>query len=246
MEKYQKRNIAYKRSIKDIINSTYQKKSEEPGFIISKGFNVSRVNIIGFIVSFEDINNQKTYVLDDGSGKISLRIFNEISDSYNIGDCVLVIGWIREFNQEKYIAPEIIKKYGDLKWLEVRKKELNLIKDEEIDLYKSDKKDKKSELFKEYQTVPKLQNKTLNDSIIKEEELDIKEEDIISDYNEIDSLSKSDIIISMIREMDKGEGVFIDDILQKSDCEDTEKIILNLQKEGDIFEIRPGKVKVLE
>ncbi len=52
-------------------------------------------------------------------------------------------------------------------------------------------------------------------------------------------------IVKLIKELDKGNGVPIEDLSGKS-IRDMDKIIALLLKEGDIFEIRPGKLKVLE
>ena len=52
-------------------------------------------------------------------------------------------------------------------------------------------------------------------------------------------------IIKLIKELDKGEGVFIDNILEKSSLNDTEKIIEKMMERGEIFQITPGRIKVL-
>jgi len=52
-------------------------------------------------------------------------------------------------------------------------------------------------------------------------------------------------IIKLIKELDNGEGVFIDNILEKSSLKDTEKIIEKMMERGEIFQIGPGRVKVL-
>ena len=49
----------------------------------------------------------------------------------------------------------------------------------------------------------------------------------------------------LIKELDQGHGVSIEDISSK-DIEDIDKKIEMLLKEGDIFEVKPGKLKVLE
>ena len=50
----------------------------------------------------------------------------------------------------------------------------------------------------------------------------------------------------MIRNMDTGDGVAFEDVIEKSKNPDTEKIINTLLANGDVFEIRPGRLKVLE
>ncbi|MBS3113123.1 hypothetical protein J4418_03505 [Candidatus Woesearchaeota archaeon] len=48
---------------------------------------------------------------------------------YDIGNVINVIGKIREFNNERYILPEIIKRVSP-KWLLVRKKEIECLYNE--------------------------------------------------------------------------------------------------------------------
>lgn len=53
-----------------------------------------------------------------------------------------------------------------------------------------------------------------------------------------------EIIMDKIRELDKGQGATIDDLVKV--VENAESFIKTLLEEGEIFEIRPGIVKVLE
>ena len=56
--------------------------------------------------------------------------------------------------------------------------------------------------------------------------------------------SPVDQIIALIKAKDTGEGVLIEEIAR--DVEHGEKLIHALLESGDIFELRPGRVKVLE
>ncbi|MBW2997946.1 hypothetical protein KY321_00265 [Candidatus Woesearchaeota archaeon] len=118
-----KRETAYKVKIKDLIKGKYVVTGEtESNYIEIKDKKVSRSNIIGIIITDENNN----YSIDDGSGEIVLRDFNEkIPENLNTGDLILLIGKPREYNEDKYIVPEIIKKIDDEKWVEYRKLELN-------------------------------------------------------------------------------------------------------------------------
>ena len=201
---FKKRQIAYKIRISDILDSRYIKtQGFNPNYIEKYGKEISRINIIGTIVLKSDQDNYKTLVIDDGTGKISVRIFesNTLLDNINIGDVVTIIGRPREFSSEKYIHIEIIKKI-DPSWLKVRDIELRMAG---IDYNNS------------------------NDTPVKTESV----------------VSPTNSIIKLIKELDSGEGVSIEDISPKN-IEDIDKIIKVLLKEGDIFEIKPGKLKVLE
>ena len=74
----------------------------------------------------EGDKNYSFFTLDDGSGQIRLKIFGDDAKKFsNItqGQTVIVIGVLRYWNNELYIAPEIIKEQ-DTKYLLFRKLEL--------------------------------------------------------------------------------------------------------------------------
>ncbi|MBW2984922.1 hypothetical protein KY361_07405 [Candidatus Woesearchaeota archaeon] len=201
MEKQQKRQVAYKVRIKDILDGEYVKEEGwMPNYVrLVDGTRVSRVNIIGTVVLKTDEQNYKSIIIDDASGKLPVRDFEErrLFNGVEIGDVILVIGRPREFG-EKYIVPEIIKKINDQGWIEVRRAEL-----------------KKPELK------------------VSEEKVDV-------------IASPADRIFSLIKEADEGSGVDIEDIIKRSKISDAEKIIRGLLEEGEVFELKPGRIKVLE
>ena len=76
IQKFQKRQIAYKVQIKDIHNSIYTKREGfNPNYLEINGKEISRVNVIVVVVQKTVINNYTTIVVDDGSGELSVRIF---------------------------------------------------------------------------------------------------------------------------------------------------------------------------
>ena len=73
-----------------------------------------------------------------------------------------------------------------------------------------------------------------------------KEESAIPEVEETVVESEGEKIMEILREMDDGNGVDTEALIQKSGIENAEKIINDLIHNGDVFEIRPGKIKVLE
>ena len=210
-----KRQIALKVRIKDLIEGEYFKEEGmTPNYIKDKnGREISRVNLIATVLGFDNNENYNSIILDDGSGKISVRSFEDGFD-VNIGDVVLVIGRPREYGGEKYLFPEIVKKIGDVNWIKVRSLELkNTIIDN------------------------KIQHS-------KEEIIDAGEDIVVEDKKEEIEKSSSEKIIDKIKEIDNGDGVDIGDVV--SGITDGENLVNLLLKEGEIFEIRPGRLKVLE
>jgi len=62
----------------------------------------------------------------------------------------------------------------------------------------------------------------------------------------VEDNSDAQTIYNLIKEEDKGDGALIDDIIAKSNNPSAENIINNLLKEGEVFQVSPGKIKVLE
>ena len=124
-----KRNIAFKYRIGDLLIGKPIFDGERFSFLELGNKKIIRVNIIGNIVDKYEAEGEKQYIfltLDDGSGQIKLKSFGDDSTKFkslNQGDTVVVIGVLRNFNNETYISPEIIKPM-DPKYLLIRKLEL--------------------------------------------------------------------------------------------------------------------------
>ena len=199
------RQVAYKVNVSDILNCNFIKDEFSAGYVKVNNMNVSRINIIATVVYKPEETNFNAIVVDDGTGRISLRSFenNNVFSKIDVGDTSLVIGKIREFNNEKYIMPEIIKKINNFEWLNVRK--LELIGKNIVDNIKT------------------------TDNVVEEVTIGINED-----------------IYSLIKKLDNGDGVSVDDVVKASNKNEAEHIINKLLENGDIFEIKPGKLKVLE
>jgi RPA family protein len=212
MEKSQKRQIAYKVKINDILKGEYIKEEGEwvPNYVQVGDKKVSRVNLMAVVVSKQDQENpsNKSLLIDDGSGKISIRSFEENGnwDSINVGEFVLVIGRPREYFNEKYIVSEILKKVDDPLWAEIRKLEFE------------DKNEPKE--------------------VSEPETIEVKEEPIVEDINKK--------IFDLIKNIDSGEGADTQEVITKSKIDKAEGIITSLLEQGEVFEIKPGKLKILE
>ncbi len=213
-----KRQVAYKVKINHILKGEYVKEEGEwtPNYIMLGDKKISRVNLMAVAVAKQNLENTnyQNLMIDDGSGRISIRSFDENNNFNNIevGDIILVIGRPREYLNEKYIVSEILKKINDPLWVELRKLELSDKKAVEEDHTDNNKSDVKKE--------------------------EVKEEKIEDDIN-----TK---IFNLIKESDNGEGADTEDIIKKSNLEKAEEIITKLLEQGEVFEIKPGKLKVLE
>jgi len=53
-------------------------------------------------------------------------------------------------------------------------------------------------------------------------------------------------LIKIIKDLDGGSGVDIDEVITITSKPETENLIKDMLAQGDVFEIKPGKIKVLE
>ncbi len=216
-----KRQTAYLCSIKQIVEGEYvRREGWEPNFIASSIGALSRVRLVGFVLELQ--GNQ--FVLDDGTGKMPMRVFDSgVKFSFSVGDPLLVIGRPRVYGQEKYLLVEIAKKLPSASWLK----------------YLSEQR---AELAKYVPEAPKLSVKQEVAEQTVEEEQPVVEEMVV----EKSSPNKAQILIDLIRELDPGDGALTSDILAKAGFSDAENKLQFLISEGEVFELRAGKVKVLE
>jgi len=209
-----KRQTAFKCTVKQITNGKYiVQQGWEPNYIILNDLKISRINLIGVIVEKES----SVLTLEDGTGKIEIRLFQEPqkAEHLNVGDIVLVIGRPREYQNKRYIVPEILRRIEDKKWVKHRKKELEL-------LYPQKEEEKEEQIIEEIQEEPEI-----------EEEVQKR------------GTNYSQIILESIKKLDKGEGADTQKVIKDCGLEDAETFIETLLNEGEIFEIRAGKLKIL-
>ena len=84
--------------------------------------------------------------------------------------------------------------------------------------------------------------------------LELKDSGVVENINNVENkdivqepvINIDEIIYSLIKKLDKGDGVSIDEVIKSSDNNEAENIIKKLLENGDIFEIKPGQLKVLE
>lgn len=122
-----KRATAYKLRIGDIFKGKKILDGERFNFLELGDKQIIRVNIVANIVE-KYSSSEKAYVsltIDDASGQIRIKIFGEDVAKFtevNQGDSVMIVGLLKNYNDELYITPEIIKKQ-DPRYLLVRKLE---------------------------------------------------------------------------------------------------------------------------
>src|SRR3989344_1491045 len=193
MAETQKRHTAVKVSVETLQKGRFVKEEGwAPSYIDINGSHIHRINLMAVVVAAANESEIKNFVVDDGTGSITVRSF-EYSWPVQVGELVAIIGRPREYNNERYLVPEIVKKIKNRKWIEVRKLEL---------FSPPEKNDAPAE--------------------------------------ELEGNNRLDVIFDIIKKLDVGQGVAIENIIEKTGLPDVEQIVADLIKEGEIFEIRPG------
>ncbi|MBN1175033.1 hypothetical protein JXA48_00145 [Candidatus Woesearchaeota archaeon] len=221
METTFQRQTAKIASVEELLAGDYiVQEGWKPNYIQTESRRLTRVNIVGIII---EKPSPYEIILDDGTGTMLISDFNHSKSTSNskVGQGVLIIGRPRKANDEVFIAAEAVQtkqiKENPL-WLVKRKEELEEIKNTK-------------ELDDEYKSVSV-------EEFQEDEELEDTEEEIIPELTD-------DELIKFIKQNDAGEGCAIEEIIEHFGQE-ADNTILTLIAMGEVYEIRPGKIKVLE
>lgn len=184
---------------------------------------VSRVNIIANVIDKFQGENFTILTLDDSTGIIEVRDFENKLDNIEIGDVVLAIGMLKSYNEKIYIAREIVKKVHPL-WIIARKLELEKIFGLRSDSIDENERKRESgrEVNEENEKKEKNENET-QQSFIKEK------------------------ILNLIKKFEEeGKEATTEEIfLQIAEPIDKIKEALNeLIEEASIYEPKPGVLKI--
>ncbi len=236
-----KRATAYKLWIKDLVSGRYMaaESAEDTPYLDVKGIKVSRVNLIAstvLIYKSED-GNYANLTLDDGSGDaVRVKAWREdtkLLGNVKVGDLVNVIGRVRLFNKEVYVLPEIVKVMDDANWGRLRRIELSKMYGLP-EITPVQPKRETAEII-----MPKSKEITINENNIEEIDFTKPETDTITERERQKVLG--------IIESAGDNGVRVMEVALKTQLseEQTENIIKELVKEGEIFHPKPGFVQYI-
>src|SRR3989344_3282651 len=237
-----KRATAYKLWIKDICDGKFisPESIEETPYLETRNLKVSRVNIIAttvLIYKSED-SGYANLTLDDGSGEaIRVKCWRDdvrLLNNVNVGDLVNVIGRVRLFNNEIYLFPEIVKVLVDHNWGRLRKLELTKMYGA-IEIVKP--QIKPVEVKPIVQEKPRINEITINTNNI--EEIDFTK----PETNTITETERQKVLTAIEGGADK--GIRILEVASKCGLseEQTQNIIRELVKEGEVYHPKPGFIQ---
>src|SRR3989344_1806055 len=89
----------------------------DPNYVLVGSSKISRVNVVASVVDIYQ-NVEKLFssvTLDDGSSTMRVKAFKndvKLINHLKVGDIVNVVGRVRKFNDELFIAPEVVRVVG--------------------------------------------------------------------------------------------------------------------------------------
>lgn len=90
-----------------------------------------------------------------------------------------------------------------------------------------------------------LKQETPQEVTVEVKEPDVVVEEVQEEQEVVETQLPSDKIIEYIKEHDSGGGVDMEVIVSEHTFGDTDEILMKMLEKGEIFQISPGKVKVL-
>jgi len=245
-----RRLTAKKTSIEEVISGRFVRKSGfESSYVLTNlGRRLSRVRVLGLLVDkFLSLDERyATITLDDSTETIRCKAFVNVKifDDFGKGNLIDIFGKIREYNNEIYIMPEIIRKV-DSNFETLRKLELEKIIREQKEKIKKIK-----ELQNQVSDLNELKIAIKEFMPLEDAEGILEAQDMIESAVEEKTVATSEIknkILKLIEDLDKGEGTDYKDILDKSGFSENEVdfAIQELLETGICFEPKPGKIKKL-
>jgi RPA family protein len=235
---------AKKSRIFDLVSGKYFPGSKEEmrsGYVISPfGEKISRVNVIGTVIN-SFVNDDQTYstlTLDDGTETIQVRAFKgdvEKLANHGLGELVIAIGKVREYNGEVYIGVETVRKIEDANMETMRKLEL------------LDQLVEKKEIIKE---IKGMFEKMTREELVRavEEKFGFDEETlniVLENLNVEKEVDYKPQILELISSLDDGEGVEVRKLFQITNLPENilENTFDELLANGLLFEPKPGVIK---
>ena len=230
--------VAVKSRICDIVNGKYNSSGDNVGFNYLEsavGIKMNKARILGTVVQkFISDNSDKPFAIitiDDSTETISCRLWNNLDliQDIEVGDIVDLIGLLREYNNEIYIVPDLIKKIDDFNYETLRRLEIAESL-EKLGIKKEAKEDKQ---------VQKQETTATNET----------DDTVVSTDNQSTTDKSSsvprvrEILMQKINELDNGDGADIEEVITVDNS--AEDILKELLNEGTCYEPRMGRVKLL-
>jgi RPA family protein len=230
------RQPAKKVRISDVVDGKFfygNRDGMKPSYIITSiGMKVSRVNLVGVVIDkfVSEDGNYAFLTIEDGTESIRAKVFKEkvgLIDGIEKGDTVLVIGKVKEYNGEKYINLELVRKV-DVNYEILRKLELA----KELENWRNFTERVRNDL-KEMSEEEVKKKYELDDDMLQA----IRGSKLEPDYKQK--------LLDIISKLDEGDGVEISKLFEVVSLPEStvEKILDELISEGSLYQPTPSKLK---
>lgn len=259
------RQVAKKCTVATIQSGNYVKQEGwAPNYIESGIGHISRAHLVG--VAVQQVSDTE-FLFDDGTGKISVRSFESNFTLPNIGALVRLIGKPREYQDQRYLIPEIVKMLDNPGWAKLHQQDtkgqdqLKVPEPSPVSAPEAPSMVEEEVVASEPITVaqavapeaPSIAPAQPVHEAVEAAPVEIApapepvaEEPQVEAPTQQGGQDPHTIIYTLIKNMDEGAGADYEEVVSKSNLDNGESIIESLMKEGEIFLIAPGKLKVLE
>jgi RPA family protein len=239
-----KRITAVKTRLQYINNGRFiAQEGFNPNYVLAgTGERLSRVRVLTTVVDkfVSETGKFASLTLDDGTDTIRAKVFSAVStvENISVGDIVDVIGRVKEYSDEVYIAPEVMAKadanFEMLRELELRRHEDRMRKKRDIVFRHKSHASDMEELFRIMQERYGMEQEFVESVLQTESE----------EKPRVDAKKN---ILEMIQALDSGEGCDYAELLASSGLSesDVDKAVQELLDDGLCFEPRPGKIRRL-
>lgn len=239
-----KRIHSVKARIKDITTGRYvAQEGFNPNYILTKfGLRLSRVRILAVVVDKYIAPSGKfaSLTLDDGTDTIRAKVFGAqvpMFERLGVGTEIDIIGRLKEYQGEVFLAPEIITIAED--------PNMHLLR--ELELRQQDKEtEKKRKIILENQKQA-VDMAELERLMRERYGIHPEEVEAMLQVQEEPEDSKKEEVLKLVEKLDSGNGCDYAELIAASGLpEDViDSVVNELLSEGSCFEPRPGKIKKL-
>jgi len=247
-----KRWPAVRCRIRDIITGHYVSAGDlSPSYVLlPHGVKAYKTMVHGIVMQTY-VNDEKTYgflVVEDGTGRIRAKFFQKtrLMDNINRGDCVVIVGRVREYANERYIVVDGIRKMKSVEEelvfrMDVMKSMLNALGRVREIVNRVKGIETLEEVMRLCSHYPQELVEGVYELRSRLESLNLEEAEME------DKKDAREIILNVIKNNDEGDGVDYTTIVQLAGLPESvvEETLDELLEEGTCYEPKPGKIKLV-
>lgn len=183
--------------------------------------NIFAVDIVATVVNVNE--EAQTFVMDDGTGTVPVKVFRGVLPE--VGSLIRVIGKPRDHEGERIVVADIVKHNIDPTHVPLREVEIQYLE----------------RTFAPEHTTPhtKVEEMPTHNTSLKETSEQFSEQPSSPEH-------PKSRLIELIKVLDTGSGADYEDVLTQANMGNAEHVLDGMLKRGDVFEIKPGRLKIMD